>query len=131
MVCIELTTTLTGGIAEDLTVTLATNVAGTDLVYEHIKCQLQNFCTYRLAGSASANDISVTSPVQITFLSGDAPSGSPMTRCTTDIMIVDDQALEPDETFTVFISGPTECVGPPAFAVVTIRDNDSMYIYIL
>ena len=76
------------------------------------------------AGSASANDISVTSPVQITFLSGDAPSGSPMTRCTTNIMIVDDPDQEPDETFSVFISNPTDCVGPPAFAQVTIRDND-------
>ena len=76
------------------------------------------------AGSASANDISVTSPVQITFLSGDAPSGSPMTRCTTNIMIVDDPDQEPDETYSVFISNPTDCVGPPAFAQVTIRDND-------
>ena len=30
MVCIVLETTLAGGIADDLTVTLATNVAGTD-----------------------------------------------------------------------------------------------------
>ena len=67
----------------------------------------------------------MTSPVQIKFLSGDAPSGSPMTRCTRDIMIVDDQDQESDETFRVFISDPTDCVGPPAFAVVTIQDDDS------
>ena len=90
---------------------------------------LTNVSVHPFAGTASANDISVTSPVQITFLSGDAPNGSPMTRCTADIMIVDDQALEPDETFTVFISSPTECVDSPGFAQVTIQDDDSMYTY--
>jgi len=84
---------------------------------------LTNMSVHPFAGSASANDISVTSPVQITFLSGDAPTGSPMTRCTTDIMIVDDPDQEQDETFFVVIFDPTECIGPPAFAVVTIRDN--------
>ena len=88
-----------------------------------------NVFVHPFAGSASVDDISVTSPVQIIFLSGDAPSGNPMTRCTTDIMIVNDQEIEPDETFTVFISDPTDCVGPPAFAEVTIQDDDSMYTY--
>ena len=78
-----------------------------------------------LSGTASANDISVTAPVQIIFSTGDAPSGSPRTRCTTDIMIVNDPDQEPDEIFRVFISDPTDCLGSPSIADVTIQDDDS------
>ena len=95
-----------------------------------MKHQLQNFCTSYFAGSASANDISVTAPVMIIFSVGEAPSGNPAQRCTTDIMIVDDPDQEPDEIFRVFISNPTDCLGSPAFADVTIQDDDSgRYIY--
>ena len=140
MVCIVLETTLAGGIANDLTVTLTTNViSGTDhtmtgyiyivarafLCNYTIKTLLIHVLFYFLSGTASANDISVTAPVQITFSTGDAPSGSPRTRCTTDIMIVNDPDQEPDEIFRVFISDPTHCLGSPAFADVTIQDDDS------
>ena len=63
--------------------------------------------------------------MQIMFLAGDAPSGSTMQRCTTDIMIVDDPDQEPDENFRVFISDPNDCLGSPAFADVIIQDDDS------
>ena len=66
----------------------------------------------------------------ITFSAGEAPTGSPVQRCTTDIMIVDDTDQEPDEIFRVFISDPDDCLGSPAFADVIIQDDDSgMYIY--
>ena len=63
--------------------------------------------------------------MQIIFSVGDAPSENPAQRCTPDIMIVNDPDQEPDEIFRVFISDPTDCLGSPAFADVTIQDDDS------
>ena len=78
-----------------------------------------------IVGSASENDVSEMSPVKIMFSAGEAPTGSPVERCTTDILIEDDSEQELDETFHVFISSPTDCLGNPSFAEVTIQDDDS------
>ena len=78
------------------------------------------------SGSASVGDISVTSPVQISFVPGDAPVERPQTRCTTNIEIVDDTEREMNETFLVFISSPTDCLVQPANTTVTIQDNDGV-----
>ena len=83
------------------------------------------------AGTASASDISVISPVQIVFVPGDAPVERPRTRCTTNIEIVDDTEQETNETFFVFISSPTDCLGQPSVRTVTIQDNDGVYVWIL
>lgn len=80
------------------------------------------------AGTASASDISVTSPVQIVFVPGDAPIQRPRTRCTTNIEIVDDTEQETNETFFVFIASPTDCLGQPSVTTVTIQDNDGVYV---
>ena len=78
-----------------------------------------------IVGSASENDVSEMSPVEIMFSAGEAPTESPVERCTTDILIEDDSEQELDETFHVFISSPTDCLGNPSFAEVTIQDDDS------
>ena len=58
------------------------------------------------------------------FQVGDAPMGSPMTRCASGIDIMDDSEQEGIEDFDVFISHPTDCLGNPSFLQVNIQDND-------
>lgn len=79
-------------------------------------------------GGASASDISVTSPVQISFVPGDAPVQRPQTRCTTNIEIVDDTEQETNEIFFVSISSPADCLVQPAITTVTIQDNDGVCV---
>ena len=82
-------------------------------------------CFFVGSSSASAADVTVASPAQITFSVGDAPVGSPMMRCTSDFDIVDDSDQEGIEEFDIFIMSPTDCLGNPSFAQVNIQDNDN------
>ena len=87
---------------------------------------LSSFVIFVGSSSASTDDVMlVTSPVQLTFSSGDAPMDSPTMRCTSDIDIVDDSDQEGIEEFDIFIMSPTDCLGNPSFAQVNIQDNDN------
>jgi len=136
MVCLILETHLDQGITSELTVTFSDNlaaginVAPTAIV---VCCALIiKICDFVDSSSASTDDVMlVTSPVQLTFSSGDAPMGSLTMRCTSDFGIVDDSEREGMEEFDIFIRSPTNCLGNPSFAQVNIQDDDNGVLLLL
>ena len=77
--------------------------------------------------SAENDDFTVPNPLQVTIPAGPTPSSS---VCVL-IMATEDTQIEGDHGFTVSIIQPSlsvVTVGSPGSAVVTITDNDGMYI---
>ena len=75
-------------------------------------------------GYATANG-TATSGSDYTAISGTLTFAAGTKSQTVSVAIVEDSVYEPDETFTVTLSRPSNAtLGSPASATVTIRDND-------
>jgi hypothetical protein len=88
--------------------------------------------------SASGYDITVdyatadgtaTSPEDYGTVAGTAIIAAGATSTTVPVQIVSDTTIEPDESFTLELSNPTNAVLLTPFATVTIRDDGSVVMF--
>lgn len=80
-----------------------------------------------LTVSYATHDATATAGADYTAAAGMLTFAAGQTTQTLTVDITDDATAEPDETFTVTLSDPTNgaTLGTPATATVTIRDNDA------